>query len=58
MLELIPNEDKTAIQFNFKEIFTDKQEYITAFDLDEAEMIGQGILALVQELLKKEEGNG
>lgn len=49
MLELKPNENKTAIQLIFTDFWTQKQEFITAFDLKEAEEIAIELLQQIEQ---------
>ena len=55
MLELIPNEKKSAIQMLFSDYFTNKQQFVTAFALEDAKEIGKQMIKLVKEL-EKEKG--
>ena len=52
MLTFIPNEKKTGIQFLFEDFDTKEQQFITAFDLDESEKIGKGLIKMIKEIKK------
>lgn len=53
MLALVPNENKSAIQFIFSDFFTEEKQYVTAFDLDQAKEIGKDLVKVVTEIQKK-----
>lgn len=58
MLTLIPNEEKTAIQFLFNDFFTKKKQFVTAFELNDAEQIAKDLMKMVKETRKKENNYG
>ena len=55
MFELIPNEQKTAVQFLFTNFYTEKIEFVTAFDLNESKKIANELIKIIKQLEKENE---
>lgn len=53
MLQLIPNKEKTAIQFVFIDFFTHENQFVTAFDLEDAKSIALDLLEKVKEIQRR-----
>ena len=56
MLVLIPNENKTAIQMMFLDHFSEEQQFVADFDLDQAKSIGEDLVKIVAQI-KREKRN-
>lgn len=53
MLTILPNEEKTAIQFLFRDFFTQEQQFVTAFDIDQCVKIADDLKQMVKEIRKE-----
>ncbi len=56
MLTLLPNENKSAIQMIFSDIFTEKVQFVTAFDLVEAREMAHDLLNMIDEIKGENHG--
>lgn len=52
MLTFHPNRNKDAIHFIFRDFYTERRLFETAFDLDESLKIAQGLIEEVENLKK------
>lgn len=52
MLQMMLNEDKTAVEMTFIDFFTKKQQYKTSFQPEEAEAMGRDLIEMAKEIKK------
>lgn len=53
MLTIVPNENKTAIQFLFRDFFTQEQQFVTEFDLDQCLRIADDLKETIEKIKKR-----
>jgi hypothetical protein len=53
MLTIIPNEDQTAIKFLFRNFFTQEEQFVTEFDLDQCLRIADDLKETIEKIKKR-----